>query len=78
MGCGNRMTVTFYFCPNCLKEYTVTGTMPQPEWMRFMINDYQSFHNKKATTHEVPFSFLQGDDLIRVESMLEIEIDSEK
>jgi hypothetical protein len=75
MGCGDWMTVTFYFCPNCLKEYTitgtycemtVTGTFDKPEWMRFMINDYMSFHRKKASTHEVPFSSLKDDEYLLI------------
>jgi hypothetical protein len=75
MGCGGRMTKTFYFCPNCLKTYTITGTYCEntptgtfrsPEWMRFMINNYMSFERKKATTHEVPFSFLKDEEYLMI------------
>jgi hypothetical protein len=87
MGCGGRMTISFHFCPACWKEYTITGTyseqtatgtFTEPEWMRFMIKDHRSFTRKKASTHEIPFSWLENNaDILVVEGALLIDLHSE-
>jgi hypothetical protein len=60
--CGDRITVTFDICPNCWKQWTITGTQPNPEWLNFLISDTRNFKRKKASTHEIPYSMLGIED----------------
>ena len=57
--CGGDCFGTRYgLCSNCLKEWTVTGTNPLPDWLRTFSREH---HNLERHKHngEIPFSLLE-------------------
>lgn len=60
--CGNQNYVGFELCKNCWSEWTITGTMPKPEWLKWLIKNEYSFQTNYSSTRETPFTDLLPED----------------
>ena len=53
---GNR----FGLCQNCLKEWTITGSMPVPDWLKVFAREHHANEQRKVNA-EIPFTFAFPD-----------------
>jgi hypothetical protein len=68
--CGNPNYVGYDLCKSCWSEFTVTGTMPKPEWMRFLVSNEYSFQTNYAALEYVFSDVEDGEDVHKIEKAI--------
>lgn len=46
--CGREITIGFDLCRDCRNQWTCTGTLPKPEWLKYLVRAEYKFHQGKA------------------------------
>jgi hypothetical protein len=68
--CGKPNYIGYELCKNCWSEWTVTGTMPKPDWMLMLVKNEYSFQTNYAALEYVFSDIDDSDDGHKVEKAI--------